>query len=60
MHIVLTYAFMCVGNGRQAAKHLLAMGNNEKCPDVDGFSSDMVTLFKTYVLVAPLLRRLPG
>lgn len=38
---------VAVGNGRQAANHLLAMGDNKACPDVDGFSSDMVSLFNT-------------
>eukprot|EP00208_Stichococcus_sp_RCC1054_P004010 CAMPEP_0206149134 /NCGR_PEP_ID=MMETSP1473-20131121/37622_1 /ASSEMBLY_ACC=CAM_ASM_001109 /TAXON_ID=1461547 /ORGANISM="Stichococcus sp, Strain RCC1054" /LENGTH=1096 /DNA_ID=CAMNT_0053546583 /DNA_START=242 /DNA_END=3533 /DNA_ORIENTATION=+ len=33
------------GDGRRAAGHLLAMGDNDLCPDAEGFTSDMIMLF---------------
>lgn len=42
---------MRAGDGRRAAGHLLAMGDNRACPDVDGFTSDMIMLFNRCVSV---------
>jgi hypothetical protein len=34
------------GNGERAAELLLLMGDNAACPDRDGFTHDMVLLFR--------------
>lgn len=46
-HFISFLHMISAGNGSQAAKHLLAMGDNALCPDVAGFESDMVALFNT-------------
>lgn len=40
--------FLCPGNGQRAAELLLLMGDNAACPDRDGFTHDMVQLFRRW------------
>lgn len=37
-----------VGRGERAAELLLLMGDNALCPDREGFTSDMIHLFRRY------------